>query len=127
MSAIVAASLCFLATVTPYAPSLGGINGGRMTASGTPVSTEYHLIGVACGPRYPFGTRFRVDGLAEVGYKTGLICIDRGGMITNKNLDVLVFSGKGKKEDWRISKLLGKRRMTACVTNTPDVFRTQRG
>lgn len=72
------------ARITEYAPALGPIN-----HNGDPQHTACmeHLtpgITAACGPDIPCGTRVYI---ADVGWRT---CTDRGGLISNQEVDVLV-------------------------------------
>jgi 3D (Asp-Asp-Asp) domain-containing protein len=70
------------ATVVPMSVSAYTNAGGAppyqgLTASGVQTVPQT----VACGPSYPFGTVFIIDG-------RGYICQDRGGAITDGHLDL---------------------------------------
>ncbi len=74
---------------TEYNPALGGINCDQdcsVTASGRPV--EYGIT-AACGPSIQMGTRVVVEGVGE------RVCYDRGGAITDKNVDIAVTEWNG--------------------------------
>lgn len=72
-------------TIYAYAPQAGGINGGGKMANGMTPSIDIDGLFVACDRRYPFGTRFVIQGYDKV-----VTCGDRGGAIRGKVLDLLV-------------------------------------
>lgn len=71
-------TVCFLAWVSFYVPSLGGTNCGAacgITFSGVPPGPKI----AACGPAWPLGTRLYVPGkkYGDPGYE--VTCGDRFG------------------------------------------------
>ena len=93
-------------TLTAYAPVCGGINGNPNSPL---VKPENNLVVVACGPKYPKGTQFLIKGLEKYG--VGIVtCRDRGGWVSNKNLDILIVTGKGCRADRKLAYQIGRRR-----------------
>ena len=66
--------LALVFTITAYDDS----SGIGITASGT--QTREGIC--ACGPTYPFGTIFYVEGVGR------FVCQDRGGLVTDDNIDI---------------------------------------
>ncbi len=108
---VIAAFLITL-SVTAYVPDAGGINGkGVATADGTVPATGH----AACGYRYPFGTVFAfVDDVRPYGLPQVVECRDRGGLIGNHNLDVVIKTGDVKR-DLALAREWGKRRIRVRV------------
>jgi 3D (Asp-Asp-Asp) domain-containing protein len=72
----------FHATVATFSVSAYTNAGGAPPFEGLMASGLYTREGyAACGPSYPFGTVFIIDG-------RGYICQDRGGAITDGHLDL---------------------------------------
>jgi 3D (Asp-Asp-Asp) domain-containing protein len=70
------------ATVVPMSVSAYTNAGGAPPYQGLTASGQYTREGfAACGPSFPFGTVFIIDG-------RGYICQDRGGAITDGHLDL---------------------------------------
>jgi hypothetical protein len=107
---MIEALIVVVMTVTCYCPRAGGINGSM--DGGAAGIKPYHGM-AACGPRYKFGTRFTLTGAAaqraaDVGLPATLICLDRGGMIGNRNLDVaIVGEGGTARSDYKLCKRFG--------------------
>ena len=106
MSAITATLYAVLTfTVTAYAPAAGGINGDAITADGSHVAMGM----AACGPSFAFGTMFDVPGFGVV------TCHDRGGWITDRNIDLCIYTGNAKADRAAAMKW-GKRRVRVGVS-----------
>jgi 3D (Asp-Asp-Asp) domain-containing protein len=74
---------CLTLSVSAYVNETGAPPFAGLTASGA-----YTAPGVAaCGPSFPFGMVFYVPGHGAV------ICLDRGGAITDKHLDLYMAEG----------------------------------
>jgi len=98
-------------TITVYTPGVNAISGGMYTASGKAVQDGM----AACGRGYKFGTYFEVLGdsgnkLSALGISNKVICQDRGGAVSNNNLDVALVSG-----DNRLKRAYGFGRRKAQV------------
>lgn len=101
-------------SVSVYAPGMGGIQGGMMSASGKRIEDSH----AACGFSFPFGTVFEVTGsaaeeLRKRGISTRVSCVDRGGAVRDWNLDIALVSG-----DDRLKRAydFGRRKATVIVT-----------
>jgi 3D (Asp-Asp-Asp) domain-containing protein len=76
-------------------------SGGAPPYQGLTASGQYTREGfAACGPSFPFGTVFIIDG-------RGYICQDRGGAITDGHLDLWMADEAsalewGRQEKWVI-------------------------
>ncbi len=105
------ASLTITMTIFFYAPAAGGINGDLVMADGTEARIGY----CSCGPRYPFGTIFEllVD-MRPFSLPQTFECRDRGGKISNYALDLVIRTGN-LKEDLRLAREWGKRRVAVRV------------
>lgn len=78
--------IILLMIITAYVPGAGGINGGLYGAHcHAGVCTRLEIGHCACGPDIPFHTTFVVDG-------TPYQCVDRGGAIGNRNVDLVAGS-----------------------------------
>ncbi len=106
-------ALIITMTLTAYAPKCGGINGNPNHPLAVP---ENNLVVAACGPKYPKGTIFKIKGLENVGLDR-VVCRDRGGRVSNKNLDILVVTGLGCQVDYRIARQIGRRKASVEVIN----------
>jgi hypothetical protein len=111
-------------TLTIYVPQAGGINGGGIMADGNKPKIGY----VACGPRYPFGTVFEIliDDTDDVnGMPHGLPrvfeCRDRGRMVGNKNLD-MVLMGEDVRRLLASARQWGKRRLPVRVWKNWETY-----
>jgi hypothetical protein len=111
-------------SVTAYAPDAGGINGnGRAMADGTPPRMGH----AACGYRYPFGTVFEFQtDVSEYGLPQVVECRDRGGYIGHKNLDIVIKTGD-VRQDLRIARVWGKRKLTVRVWPSMAAYEAQLG
>ncbi len=78
--------------------SVSAYSGQGKTASGRPTGPGI----CACGPRYPFGTRFDIPGVGTC------VCYDRGSAVTNNHLDIWVPS-------WEEAKAFGRKTLTVTV------------
>lgn len=115
-------SLLLTFTLTVYAPDAGGINGTGITADGA-----IPEVGMAaCGFRYKFGTVFELiekhDLLEELGLPKLVECHDRGSMIGNAHLDLVIKTGD-VVNDLRIARTWGKRRVNARVWPNMAAYR----
>lgn len=95
MTALCALFLCLSLSVSAYVDADGGGHG--ITASGARTRPGT----AACGPSFPFGMLFLVDGQPY-------ICLDRGSAITDGYLDLWV-ADEGAAWQW------GRRQMTVVV------------
>ena len=87
-------------------------------ADGTTPAMGY----AACGFRYPFGTIFEIEqDVSEFGLPQVVECRDRGGYIGPRNLDLVLKTGN-VREDLRLARAWGKRRITVRVWKSRDVF-----
>ena len=104
-------ALLLTMTLTIYVPHAGRINGPGTMADGTRPQMGH----VACGPRYPFGTIFEVM-LDEMPYGLPRVfeCRDRGGMVGNKHLDMVLCSDDVRR-DLTNARSWGKRRVPVRV------------
>ena len=104
-------ALLLTMTLTIYVPHAGGINGHGTMADGTLPQMGH----VACGPRYPFGTIFEIL-LNEMPYGLPRVfeCRDRGGMVGNKHLDMVLCSDDVRR-DLTNARSWGKRRIPVRV------------
>lgn len=66
-----------LFSISAYTDASGAPPYLGITASGRPTDGTT----IACGPTFPFGTRFLIDGVVKV-------CWDRGQGISDRHLDV---------------------------------------
>lgn len=82
----------------PREMSVSAYSGEGKTASGHPTGPGV----CACGPRYPFGTRFDVPGVGTC------VCYDRGSLVTNNHLDLWV-------PTWEEAKAFGRKTLTVTV------------
>ena len=110
LEAIVALTLTF--TTTAYAPAANPISGDWYAADGGKVQQ----ITIACGPKY-FGFVFEFEQ-APPGTPKIRVCHDRGGMISNNNVDFAIVDGPPgtrlrRAFDW------GVRRVQARVWKLP--------
>ncbi len=107
-------SLLLTFTLTVYAPDARGINGTGITADGAIPEAGM----AACGFRYKFGTVFELmekhDVLEELGLPKLVECHDRGSMIGNAHLDLVIKTGD-VANDLRIARTWGKRRVNVRV------------
>ncbi|MCL6511223.1 MAG: hypothetical protein K6U78_11080 [Anaerolineae bacterium] len=107
----IVAALTITMTIFFYAPAAGGINGDLQMADGTEARIGY----CSCGPRYPFGTVFEIMvDMRPYGVPQAHECRDRGGKIGNHALDIVIRTGD-VKEDLRIARAWGKRRVPVRV------------
>ncbi len=83
--------------------SVSAYSGEGKTASGRPTGPGI----CACGPRYPFGTRFEVPGVGTC------VCYDRGSAVSNKHLDIWM-------PTWEQAKAFGRKSLTVTVHCPPD-------
>ena len=104
-------ALLLTMTLTIYVPQAGGINGNGIMADGTLPQMGH----VACGPRYPFGTLFEVM-LDEMPFGLPRVfeCRDRGRMVGNKHLD-MVLDSNDVRRDLTHAREWGKRRVSVRV------------
>jgi hypothetical protein len=118
MVAVKAALVTLMITV--YVPMAGGINGGGVTSSGKEPIVGY----AACGWRYPFGTVFEVVGedMSLYGLPQVLVCMDRGGMVSNGHLDIALVS-PDVRGDLSRAKQWGKRARQVRVFASMDAYR----
>ena len=104
-------ALLLTMSLTNYVPQAGGINGNGIMADGTRPQMGH----VACGPRYPFGTLFEIM-LDEMPFGLPRVfeCRDRGGMVGNKHLD-MVLDSDDVRRDLTNARSWGKRRIPVRV------------
>lgn len=95
--------------ITIYVPLAGGINGGKLAANGELLRTGH----AACGYMYDFGTVFYMPDSDGLPLDT-VVCIDRGSMITNKNLDIAIVSSH-IRQDLQTAFEWGKRERVVYV------------
>ena len=101
---------------TIYLPrSPDPINGGPLAANGVVLQTGH----AACGPAYPFGTRFHINtDLSAWGLPQEVVCIDRGSLITNRNLDIALVSDD-LQADYARASSFGLRIISATIELPP--------
>ena len=114
-------SLLLTFTLTVYAPDAHGINGTGITADGAIPEAGM----AACGFRYKFGTVFELmekhDVLEELGLPKLVECHDRGSMIGNAHLDLVIKTGD-VANDLRIARTWGKRRVNVRVWQSMSAY-----
>lgn len=92
-------------SVSVYVPRAGGINGryGK-TASGIMVRRGI----AACGPSWAFGTVLVLPAwVREHGLPRVVVCLDRGGLVSDRHLDVALVGDVGA--DLRTAREWGRR------------------
>ena len=120
---MIEAALVVLLTVTCYTPRAGGINGSMN--GGAAGIRPYHGM-AACGPSYPFGTKFTLTGASaqrakDIGLPGTVVCNDRGGMIGNRNLDIAIVSEGGTaRRDYELCKQFGGRFKAEVLVEVPE-------
>jgi hypothetical protein len=108
-------------SVTAYVPDAGGINGnGRVMADGNVPQMGY----TACGYRYRFGTVFEFQSdVSEFGLPQVVECRDRGGYISNRNLDVVIKTGDVRR-DLALAREWGKRKIKVRIWESMEAYHT---
>ena len=76
------------ARVTSYVPDWGGINCDHDCSVGAFNVPLKEKVSAACGPSYPWNTEVMI--LAPWGEVITRYCHDRGGLVTDKNVDVFM-------------------------------------
>ncbi len=82
MTALCAILMCLSLSVSAYSNADGAPPYEGLTASGAQTTRGI----AACGPAFPFGTVMLVGGRL-------VVCLDRGGAITNGHLDLYMEEG----------------------------------
>lgn len=117
---IIAAMLVTM-SVTAYVPAAGGINGTGRMADGT-LPTRGHA---ACGYKYPFGTVFEfTEDVSKFGLPQVVECRDRGGMVGNRSLDIVIQTGD-VRNDLALAREWGKRRIQMRIYQNRDIYNAQ--
>ena len=113
-----AVTVVLVMTITVYVPQAGGINGGLITASGATVRTGL----AACGPKYPFGTVFVIhDDMEAWSLPKVVECVDRGGLVGNRHLDVVLHTGD-VRHDLHLARQWGRRRREVAVYSSLEAY-----
>ena len=104
-------ALVLTMTLTVYTPRAGGINGGHITANGHEVATGM----CACGFAIPFDTVFILPEEAQAaGLPRRVVCMDRGSMVGNHNLDIALVSDN-VKADLKTAFAWGRRKVSVAI------------
>lgn len=115
---MIVAMLVISMTVTGYVPMAGKqfpIN-GTACAHVAWDKCPYPLGTVACGPSWPFGTKFEMPKrLGLYGVPRVVECNSRGGDVGDHQLDVSLIHGPWWRIDLALARLLGKRLVDVIV------------